>query len=407
MNDTVESRNGTIYILSSVCINHDYPSALVSVSLDTVSSARFTPGHIVRCRFFMHRCPLKPASWAFVQRPRKAANSLKHKPGLRLRLPIRRNCSHTPEIDIIHCCTPNDAHAVLLLSAIQAGKHIYCDKPLTRTLAEAQAVTAAAVKSTAIHRMTFHYRFAPATLRAKQLVESGFLGELYHFRAAYLHAGYLDPARPRTWRLEMARSGGGALMDLGAHVFDLTRWLVGEFDSVSATLVTRINERPDPCTGAPAPVDVDDIALIQARTQSGAIGIIEASRLATGVQDELRIELHGSKGAISWNLMEPNFLSVYDARSPEEPLGGDRGVKQIECVSRYPQPFAFKTNKNTLGWNQMHAHSVFDFVSAVATGADETGPTFVDGLAANAFVHACQESAGADGAWRKVKGEKY
>jgi len=306
-----------------------------------------------------------------------------------------------PDIDIVHCCTPNDAHADFLMAAIATGKHVYCDKPLTRTLDEARAVTDAAdaAGDTAVRRVTFHYRFAPATMRAKELVESGFLGELYQFRAAYLHAGYLDPARPRTWRLERARSGGGAIMDLGAHVFDLARFLVGDFEAVAATLVTRIGERPDPRTGEPSPVDVDDIAVVQARTKSGAIGVVEASRLATGVQDDLRIELHGSKGALAWNLMEPNYLSVYDARDPEAPLGGDRGMKHIECVARYPAPFAFKTNKNTLGWNQLHAHALFDFVAAVARGTDETGPTFRDGMAANAFVHACQVSAEAGGAW--------
>src|SRR5205085_4705885 len=114
-----------------------------------------------------------------------------------------------------------------------AGKHIYCDKPLTRTLAEAEEVAEAARTAEVIHRMTFNYRFAPAMLRAKQLVDEGFLGDLYHFRGLYLHAGYIDPKRPHTWRLDMARSGGGAIMDLGAHIVDLVRYLIGDFDAVS------------------------------------------------------------------------------------------------------------------------------------------------------------------------------
>lgn len=308
-----------------------------------------------------------------------------------------------PDINVIHCCTPNDSHIDLLLAALQAGKHIYCDKPLTRTLEEACRVAEAARNVPTIQRMTFHYRFAPATLRAKELIESGFLGELYQFRGLYLHAGYIDPNRPRTWRTEMLKSGGGAIMDLGVHVFDLVRFLIGEFDAVNAHLSTRIPERPHVETGQPAPVDVDDIAIVQARTKSGTIGVIEASRLATGVQDELRIELHGSKGMIAWNLMDPNFLDVYDARDPEESLGGNRGVKRIECVSRYPKPWSFKTPKNTIGWNQLHAHSLFDFVRAVAENDKASGPTFQDGLAAQAFVHACQQSADAGGFWTKIE----
>ena len=299
-----------------------------------------------------------------------------------------------PAIGIIHCCTPNDAHRDLLLAAIAAGKHIYCDKPLTRTLAEAHEVAMAARSAPGkVHRMTFNYRFVPATMRAKELVEAGFLGEVYQFRAAYLHAGYIDSRRPRTWRTEMARRGGGAIMDLGAHIFDLMRWLLGEFDSVHAQLDTRIGERPDPRTGEPRPVDVDDIAVVQARTRSGAIGVIEASRLATGVQDELRFEIHGSRGMIAFNLMEPNYLTVYDAAVPEGPLGGNRGPQRIECVARYPKPYALGATKNPIGWPQMHVHSLYDFVRAVAEGDTASGPDFDDGLEAQRFVDACQRSS--------------
>ena len=306
------------------------------------------------------------------------------------------------DIQILHCCSPNDVHHDLLLKAIAAGKHIYCDKPLTRTLAEAEEVAQASRNSSgAVHRMTFHYRFIPAILRAQELIADGFLGDVYHFRGAYLHAGYLDPKRPRTWRLEMARSGGGAIMDLGAHLYDLLRCLLlpvaGEMIEVSAQLQTRIPERPDPKTGEPKPVDVDDIALAQVKTAAGAIGVLEASRLATGVQDELRFEIHGSKGAISFNLMEPNYLTIYDATIPEGPLGGNRGPQRIESVTRYPKPYSFNVTKNALGWPQMHIHSLFDFLAAVS-GEPDNGPNFDDGLAANRFVDACQRSAAVN-AW--------
>jgi len=307
------------------------------------------------------------------------------------------------DIQIVHCCSPNDVHRDFLVSALQAGKHVYCDKPLCRTLDEAREV-AELVRWTpdVIDRVTFNYRFAPATMRAKELVDEGFLGDIYQFRGAYLHAGYIDPKRPRAWRLQMSRSGGGAIMDLGAHIFDLMCWLVGDFAAVSAQLETRIHERPDPKTGEPAPVDVDDIAIVQVRTKKGAIGVIEASRLATGVQDELRFEIHGSKGALSFNLMEPNYLTVYDARIPEAPLGGSRGPQRIECVARYPKPYSFGATKNTLGWPQLHAHCLFSFLEAVATGRDTTGPDFADGLRANTFVDACQRSATAGG-WVSVE----
>ena len=307
-----------------------------------------------------------------------------------------------PGIDVVHVCTPNDAHHGFLLDALRAGKHVYCDKPLTRTLAEAEEVAALARATPgAVHRMTFNYRFAPATLRAKELIEGGFLGDVYQFRGAYLHAGYVDPARPRTWRTRMDRSGGGAIMDLGTHIFDLLRHLIGGFDAVSAQLVTRIPMRPDVVTGESSPVDVDDIAVVQVRTASGAVGVLEASRLATGVQDEMRFEIHGSRGAIAFNLMDPNWLTVYDATKPEAPLGGDRGPQRIECVTRYPKPYALGATKNPIGWPQLHVHCLFDFVDAVAKGRDGGGPTFEDGLAAQRFVDACQRSAARDG-WESV-----
>lgn len=301
------------------------------------------------------------------------------------------------DIQIIHCCTPNDAHRDLLMDALRAGKHVYCDKPLTRTLEEAEEVATLATTVPTVQRMTFNYRYVPATLRAKELVREGFLGQVYHFRGAYLHAGYIDPSRPISWRLQMARAGGGAIMDLGAHIADLMRWLLeDEYESVSAQLVTGVPERKNARSGAMERVDVDDIAVAQLRMRGGAIGVIEASRLATGVQDELRFEIHGSRGGMRFNLMDPNWLEVYDATIPEAPLGGTRGPRRIECTTRYPKPYALGATKNTVGWPQFHIHCLHDFIDTVAQFAqtgDKGRPNFDDGLAAQRFVSACQRSA--------------
>jgi predicted dehydrogenase len=306
------------------------------------------------------------------------------------------------DIHLIHVCTPNADHNALLRDALRAGKHVYCDKPLTRTLEEAEAIATLAETAPGVHRMTFNYRYAPATIRARQIVEEGFLGEVYQFRCAYLHAGYVDPNRPWSWRLDMARSGGGAVMDLGAHAFDLMRWLLGEFSEVRAELRTRIPERRDPRTGEMRAVDVDDVAVVQARMASGAVGVVEASRLATGVQDELRFEIHGSRGAIAFNLMEPEWLTVYDASTPEAPLGGRRGPQRIECVTRYPRPYALGATKTTLGWPQLHAQCLFDFVDSVARG-ESGAPDFADGLAVQRVIAACQRSAETD-RWERCDG---
>lgn len=310
------------------------------------------------------------------------------------------------DIQIIHICTPNDAHKVAVMDALRAGKHIYCDKPLALNLEEAEEIIALAKTVSTIQQMTFNYRFVPAMLRARQLVESGFLGDLFSFRAAYLHAGYIDPARPYTWRLDRARSGGGAIADLGAHVIDLVRFLLsngdfvpraGEFSAVTSQMQTVIRERKEAKTGIMRPVEVDDIAFALCEMEGGGMGTLEASRLSTGVQDELRLELHGSQGGIKFNLMEPNWLEVYDARSPETALGGDRGGKRIECTTRYPKPYSLGATKNTVGWLNFHIHSLFDFVQNVANHEEgiapsPLSPTFTDGLETQRVIEACQRS---------------
>lgn len=319
------------------------------------------------------------------------------------------------DIQIINVCTPNDTHYAIVRDALQAGKHVYCDKPLTLNVEQAEEIVALARTVPTVQQMTFNYRFVPALLRARQLVESGFLGDLFQFRAAYLHAGYIDPKRPFSWRLELARSGGGAIADLGAHAIDLVRFLVGpgtgvgrggEFASVRADLQTVIPERPDAKTGQMRRVDVDDIALVQCRLEGGAAGTLEASRLATGVQDELRLELHGTKGGLRFNLMDPNWLEAYDATVPEAALGGDRGMKRIESVTRYPKPYALGATKNTVGWLNFHIQSLFDFVTNVALHEEgkppsPLSPTFTDGLAAQRVIAACRQSA-AQATWLDI-----
>lgn len=319
------------------------------------------------------------------------------------------------DIHIIDICSPNDAHKTVIMDALRAGKHIYCDKPLALNVAECEEVCALARTVPTVQQMTFNYRFVPALMRARELVEAGFLGDLFQFRTAYLHAGYIDPARPYAWRMDMARSGGGAIADLGAHVIDLVRYLVGpetgvgragEFARLAADLQTVIGERRDPKTGTMMPVDVDDIALAQCVLEGGAMGSLEASRLATGVQDELRLELHGTKGGLKFNLMEPNWLDAYDATRPESPLGGERGATRLECVTRYPTPYSLGATKNTVGWLNFHIQSLFDFVNNIALHAEGRpipvrSPNFNDGLAVQRVIAASQRSS-KQGTWEAV-----
>jgi predicted dehydrogenase len=305
------------------------------------------------------------------------------------------------DIHIINVCTPNHLHKEQVIAALEAGKHVYCDKPLTTSLADAREILAVARKHPELtHGMAHQCRFIPATMRARELAAEGFLGEVYHFRTTYYHAGYADPLRPISWRMT-TEAGGGALSDLGSHVIDLMRYILGDYDSVRGTKVTFIPERPSAADRSQMlPVEVDDYVCLQARMKQGGIGFIEASRFATGSQDGVSFEIYGQHGAMKFSMMDANWLYVYDARDKGGALGGNRGFKQIECVQQYPTPSALPSPKLPVGWPRFHIHSMFDFVSAVAEGRLGT-VTLFDAAATQAVddaVHRSHES----GQWEKV-----
>ncbi len=302
------------------------------------------------------------------------------------------------DIDVIDCCLPNHLHKPVLIEAMRAGKHVYCDKPLAMNLAEAREILAVAQESGVKHQMTFEYRFIPAMMRARQLVEEGLLGDIFSFRAAYLHSGYIDASRPLTWRTDLKRGGGGAIFDLGSHVLDLTRFLLGDFQSVQATTEIFIKERrladqPDKW----GKVEVDDLALMLLRLKGRGLGTVEASRVATGSNDELRLEIHGSQGAIYFNLMEPNWLWVYDVRAESQPIGGRRGFTKIETTQRYPRPVALPSPKFTVGWMRFHVASQHDFLTSIVEDRP-TSPGFEDGLKIQEVMEAAYLSA-REGRW--------
>ncbi len=299
-----------------------------------------------------------------------------------------------PDVHVVHVCTPNDSHRELCVAAVEAGKHVYCDKPLARSVAEAEAIVAAADAHPSVtHQVTFQNRFLPAVLRASQLVGEGFCGSLFGFRAAYLHAGYIDPSRPMSWRLDADVAGGGALVDLGSHVIDLVRHLCGEVARLSARCKTFITRRPSP-DGGTARVAVDDVALLHLETADGALGSIEASRLATGTNDELTFDIHGDRGALRFNLMDPNWLHAYDHREPGGDYGGRRGFKAIEAVQRYPRPAALPGPKCPVGWLRGHVACLHHFVTCVVAGRPAR-PSFHDGLAVQRIMAAAYRASDA------------
>lgn len=296
------------------------------------------------------------------------------------------------DIHLVHICTPNDSHARMVIEALRAGKAVYCDKPLCLNAAEAREILTVLKDHPVPNQMTFHNRFIPATMRAKQLVVEGALGRIFHYRAQYLHAGYVDPDRPMSWRLDPARSGGGALYDLGSHAIDLMAWLAGEIRTVRAELPTLITHRPlHRGSSERVPVHVDDLALLSVRTDEG-FGVIEASRVATGSNDALRFEIHGERGALRFDSEEPSWLHYYDGGRISGDLGGDSGFTKIESVQRYPEPAHWPGPKFAPGWLRFHVACLHELLSAIAEGR-RAEPSLIEGARTQMVLQAALESA--------------
>ena len=303
-----------------------------------------------------------------------------------------RQITENPDIDIVDICTPNHLHFEAVMSAIKNGKHIYCDKPLTATLDEALQIREALKTYKGISQMTLQNRFFPVTLRAKQLIEEGLIGDILEFRGSYLHSGSSDPKAPLKWKLS-AEAGGGVVADLGSHILDLMHYLLGDFKELSAMTHIAYKERPsaeDP--SRMVPVQAEDNMLVTVRLANGAVGNIHASKIATGTEDEVSFEIYGSKGAIKMLPMDFHRLYYYDCSAKSSPLGGFRGWTAIDCGQRYDKPGGFPTPKASIGWIRSHMHCLYTFLESVHTG-QQKGPSLEQGIYIQSLMEKVKESA--------------
>jgi predicted dehydrogenase len=312
-----------------------------------------------------------------------------------------REITENPDVDIVHICSPNSAHYEQLLSAMAHGKAIYCDKPLVASAEEAEGIRKALQTYTGCFGMTLQNRFFPATMRARQLVEEGFVGRVLAFRGAYLHSGSTNPKTPLKWKLS-AEAGGGVIADLGAHILDLMNHLVGDFSRLSAATLTAYPTRPDPADpGKAVPVDAEDHMAVLARTgpeDTPGVGVIEASKVATGTEDELRFEIHGTKGGLRFNCMRPSVLEVYRQDASDEPMGGFRGWQAVDAGQRYPKPAAnFPGPKFSIGWIRSHMACLAAFLFALHQGRTPQ-PDVRQGLYIQDLIEAVRQSA-MEGGW--------
>jgi predicted dehydrogenase len=251
-------------------------------------------------------------------------------------------------LDIVDICTPNELHLEQCQRAFQAGMAVYCEKPLASTLKEARILAEGARKSGVITQVAFVMRYLPAIRQMKALIEAGELGQVFQFRAHMFHGSYLDPDRPMSWRLRRSQSGGGAFMDLGAHLVDMTHYLLGSVASVRATMRTLIGERyTSKGSERKEKVDVDDWMVATLELSSGAVGVIEVTRMAAGASQASGFEVYGSQGALIYTESNPDSVRYYNLKRGEWVNGpakvplvvGERPIEQLWPSGKYSQGF--------------------------------------------------------------------
>ncbi|MCZ9881931.1 Gfo/Idh/MocA family protein [Arthrobacter sp. B2a2-09] len=323
------------------------------------------------------------------------------------------------DIDLIDICTPGNTHAEIAIAALEAGKHVLCEKPLANSVAEAEHMTEvaqAAAQRGVFSMCGFSYRRTPALALAKRMVEQGQLGNIRHVRAQYLQDWLSDENAPMTWRLDKSKSGSGSLGDIGAHSIDAAQWVTGQqITGVSALLETFVHERPlagdlvglggHGDVGADAPrgrVTVDDAAIFTARfdggaTSAGAVGVFEATRFALGRKNAMRLEVNGTKASLAFDFEEMNVLSFYDAA--ESP---DAGFRRI-FVTEPEHPYAgnWWPTGHGLGYEHGFTHQVVDLVTAIGAG-EQPSPSFADALQVQKVLAAVEGSAAESSRWQKV-----
>ncbi len=294
------------------------------------------------------------------------------------------------DIDLVDISTPGDSHAEIAIAAAEAGKAILCEKPLANSVEEAEAMLEAVEKAGVVHMLCHNYRRIPAVVLAKQMIENGEIGDIRHYRGTYLQDWVVDPKLPLLWRFHKDKAGSGALGDIGSHTIDFARYLVGEIAQVSGDLETFITERPlldDPSKkGA---VSVDDAAMALVRFENGALGTIEATRLALGRKNYNRFEINGSKGTIAFDLERMNELEVYLESDPP----AQRGFRRILVTeSDHPYVGSWWPPGHIIGYEHTFVHTVYDLLTALESGSSPQ-PNFADGVRNQKVLAAWERSA--------------
>jgi predicted dehydrogenase len=311
------------------------------------------------------------------------------------------------DVGLVDVVTPGNTHREIVLAALAAGKHVICEKPLANSLAEAGEMLAAAREAGTINTVCFNYRRAPAVQLAKKLIDDGRLGTIRHWRATYLQDFIMDPEFPLIWRLKKEFAGSGALGDIGAHIVDLSRFLLGGISEVVGMMETFVKVRPleEASAGGgllaseraeTGEVTVDDAAAFLARFESGAMGTFEATRFAAGRRNKNAFEINGSKGSVAFNLERMNELEVFFVDDDAD-VQGFRTVNVTEPV--HPYAGAWWPPGHIIGYEHTFVHTMKDLMDGIGTG-ESPAPTFEDAYRVQAILDAVERSV-ESGGWTR------
>jgi predicted dehydrogenase len=315
------------------------------------------------------------------------------------------------DIDLVDIVTPGDSHAEIAIAALEAGKHVLCEKPLANTVAEAEAMADAAARAAArgIRAMVgFTYRRVPAATFMRDLIAQGAVGRIAQVRASYRQDWLVDRDMPLGWRLQKEHAGSGALGDIGAHAIDLAQFVTGmRLEKVSGVVDTIVKQRPLQAAGSGlsgtaaegfGEVTVDDIAIFAGRFEGGILGSFEATRFATGRKNALSIEVSGDKGALAFDLEDLNSLRFYDRTAPNQLQGF---TKILVTESEHPYVSAWWPAGHMLGYEHGFSHQVKDLVEAIDAGVDPH-PSFAEGLQVQRVLAAVEQSSDHASSWIRV-----
>lgn len=341
--------------------------------------------------------PLKPRLKVICGREQPKVEKMAQRWGWETAVTDWRQVIDDPDVKIVDICSPNNTHHDIAIAAFDAGKIVACEKPLAMNAAEAERMTAAANKSGRINTVWFNYRRVPAIAFARQLIDEGRIGRVYHFRALYLQDWTMDPSVPLVWRMDKDVAGSGVTGDLLSHLVDISNFLAGEIVSVAGTSRIFVNERERP-EGGKSKVEIEDAAIFVCQYSNGAIGHFEATRFANGRKNGNIFEVNGEYGSLYFDLEDMSRLWYFDSRDPKHV----QGWKEISIWEEvHPYMKNWWVPGCAIGYEHTFANQAADLLAAVAAGKPMK-PDFEDGLKCQRVLDAVLAACASD-RWVKVQ----